>query len=103
LLFQQNGLLQTKGRSKAFVKALATGRFPREEIDKFVNGEQSLVDEFIRDQTQTLEALDTANEKSDIRVDFLDSANELVDEVEEQGTQELPIVETKDVLASLAG
>src|SRR5207245_1444040 len=35
LLFQQNGLLATTGKGKAFVRALATGRFPQQEIDNF--------------------------------------------------------------------
>jgi Probable Zinc-ribbon domain len=35
LLFQQNGLLRAKGEGESFVKALATGRFPIEEIEKF--------------------------------------------------------------------
>src|SRR5262249_25292614 len=55
ILFQQNGLLTTYGKGKGFVKALATGRFPEEQIEKFVNAEPSLVDEFIADPTQTLE------------------------------------------------
>src|SRR5262249_51770105 len=63
LLFQQNGLLQTMGKSKAFVKALTTGRFPTEEIEKFINGEPSLVDHFVQDPTQTLEALETNEAK----------------------------------------
>jgi hypothetical protein len=101
LLFQQNGLLTTTGKGKAFVKALATGRFPKEEIEKFVNGDPSLVDEFIQDPTQTLEALDTGDEKSGAKDDLLDRADELVDEVEKEGEQQLPIVETKSVLGSL--
>ena len=49
-------------KGKAFVKALATGRFPKEEIDKFVNGDPSLVDEFVQDPTQTLEALEASDQ-----------------------------------------
>jgi len=48
-LFQQNGLLQASGRGKTFVKALATGRFPLEEIEKFVEGQPSIVDDFVGD------------------------------------------------------
>src|SRR5262249_5982095 len=73
LLFQQNGLLHTEGKSKAFVKALATGRFPKEEIAKFVNGEPSLVDQFVQDPTKTLEALGTNEPKpDDVKDDALD-------------------------------
>ena len=49
LLFQQNGLLTSAGKGKTFVKALSTGRFPKEEIEKFINGNPSLVDEFVQD------------------------------------------------------
>src|SRR5438309_1609029 len=38
LIFQQNGLLGTAGKSRAFVKALATGRFPQREIEQFLAG-----------------------------------------------------------------
>src|SRR5215468_10394530 len=46
--------VQMQGKGKAFVKALSTGRFPKEEIAKFVNGEPSLVDHLVQDPTQTL-------------------------------------------------
>src|SRR5262249_13319002 len=102
LLFQQNGLLQTMGKSKAFVKALTTGRFPTEEIEKFINGEPSLVDHFVQDPTQTLEALET-NEAKPVgaEADVLDRADALVEPVEEEEDQQLPVVETRDVLTSL--
>ena len=47
LLFQQNGLLATTGKGKAFVRALATGRFPVDEIDRFIKNENSLVNKFL--------------------------------------------------------
>jgi hypothetical protein len=101
LLFQQNGLLASTGKGKAFVKALATGRFPREEVEKFINGEPSLVDDFVEDPTQTLEALDTRDDKSGTENGVLDRADEVVDDVAKEGEQELPVVETKDILDSL--
>lgn len=84
LLFQQNGLLVSEGKRRAFVKALATGRFPKVELDKFVNGEPSLVDEFIQDPTQTLEALEARDKESGIQENLLDRADELVDDVAEE-------------------
>jgi len=101
LLFQQNGLLATTGKGKAFVKALATGRFPKEEVDKFVIGEPSLVDEFVRDPTQTLEAHGPTDKQSGTEETPLDRADELVNAGEKEGEKELPVVETKDVLGSL--
>src|SRR5262249_10560914 len=94
VLFQQNGLLSMYGKGKAFVKALATGRFPKEEITKFVNGEPSLVDQFVQDPTQTLEALETNEAKPAVEEDAaLDQADAVVERVEEEEEQ-LPVVET---------
>jgi hypothetical protein len=102
MIFQHNRLLSTYGKGKSFVKALATGRFPKEEIEKFVDGEPSLVDQFVQDPTQTLEALETNEAKPDgAEADVLDRADAVVERVEEEGEQQLPVVETKDVLASL--
>jgi superfamily II DNA or RNA helicase len=101
LLFQQNGLLRMYGKGKGFVKALSTGRFPREEIEKFVNGQPSLVDEFVQDPTQTLENLDSSEAKSGTENDLLDRADEVVAEVDAAEQQQLPLIETKKVLASL--
>lgn len=82
------------------MKALATGRFPKEEIEKFVNHEPSLVDEFVQDPTQTLEALETTEAKStDVKDAALDQAD--AEQVNEEGEPQLPVVQTKDVLASL--
>ena len=102
LLFQQNGLLTSIGKGKTFVKALITGRFPKEEIEKFVNGEPSLVDEFVQDPTQTLEALNAAEEELSTEDKPIERADELVNVVAKEGEQELPVIETKDVLGSLA-
>lgn len=102
LLFQQNGLLQTKGKGKAFVKALSTGRFPKEDIEKFVNGSPSLVDQFVQDPTQTLEALETNEATPDRAEDVvLDQADVVIEQTEEGGEPELPVVQTKEVLGSL--
>jgi hypothetical protein len=101
LLFQQNGLLTSTGRGKGFVKALATGRFPKEEIDKFVNGMPSLVDAFVQDATQTLEATQADEPNSKMDEDLSDGADKLVAEEKTEREQTLPVIETKDVLASL--
>jgi hypothetical protein len=61
LLFQQKGLLEIYAKGKGFVKALTTGRFPFEEVEKFVNGEPSIVDKFLQDKQLTLEALETSS------------------------------------------
>jgi len=102
LLFQQNGLLSSTGKGRAFVKALVTGRFPKEEIDKFVNGAPSLVDEFVQDPTQTLETLEMRDERRGEQDDSVDLADELVSESQNSDPQALPVVEAKSILASLS-
>jgi superfamily II DNA or RNA helicase len=101
LLFQQNGLLRIQNRNTSFVKALVTGRFPKEEIEKFVNGEPSLVNDFVLSSFKTLEELATRGEKSGTDGDLVDRADELVEDLEQENDQKLPVIETKDVLSSL--
>jgi hypothetical protein len=102
LIFLHNRLLTIEGKGKSFVKALATGRFPKDEIEKFVHVEPSLVDQFVQDPTQTLEALETNETKPDAAEDdVLDQADAVIDPKEEEGKQQFPVIETKDVLASL--
>jgi superfamily II DNA or RNA helicase len=108
LLLQQSGLLQTQGKSKGFVKALATGRFPLTEVAKFVNGEPSIVDNFLQDKELTLEALETSrnndipDEGDATSQDNLDDQiDETVEPSEEEDDLDLPVVQTRDVLASL--
>ncbi|HEU5376627.1 MAG TPA: zinc-ribbon domain-containing protein [Ktedonobacteraceae bacterium] len=84
LLFQQNGLTNTQGRSKNLIKALTTGKFPPEELKKFVRSEPSLVDQFLENRYFTLENDDNADEEITDISDDLD--------------QPLPTVETKDIL-----
>jgi superfamily II DNA or RNA helicase len=105
LLFQQNGLIRVDGKGgkgKAFVKALATGRFPSEEIDKFTDGEPSLVDEFIDDKNKTLEDHELANSDTDEALNDESVADEVVNESEDgQDEPKLPLVQAKNVLSSL--
>jgi hypothetical protein len=120
VLFQQNGLYSMEGKGKTFMKALGTGRFPVEELDKFLAGEPSLVDQFIDDPDHTLEAseLDTrelnvhegqfnssidveGSENSILDEALLINSNSPVEDAEEDDKYKLPIVETKTVLAAL--
>jgi hypothetical protein len=107
LLLQHSGLLQTQGKSKSFVKALATGRFPKEEIEKFVNGEPSIVDKFLQDKELTLESLETTSNDDipDRDVTSQDNLDDQIDETVEPSEEEddlnLPVVQTREVLASL--
>lgn len=94
VLFQQNGLLSiasdAKGRS--FVQALKTGRFPKEELEKFIKEQPSLVDEFLTDPKFLL----------DHRKDDLNATQSSFSEDEAFNLEaELPTIETKDVLSTL--
>jgi hypothetical protein len=102
LLFQQNGLLQSTGKGKSFVKALSTGRFPTEEIEKFVNGKPSTVDNFLQDNQLTLEALETSNNDipNQLQATSEDNLDQTIEPSEEEDLN-LPVVQTREVLTSL--
>jgi superfamily II DNA or RNA helicase len=102
LLFQQNGIIDVRGKSKSFVKALTTGRFPIDEIEKFIEGEPSVVDTFIGNEDQTLE--DLARQQVDDSDDWsshksLSEGDER--EVADEGEGALPSVTADQVLSSL--
>ncbi|MGE0198212.1 MAG: DEAD/DEAH box helicase family protein [Simkaniaceae bacterium] len=97
VLFQQTGILEiTPGsRSQSFVQALKTGRFPKEELEKFVTGERSLVNEFFDDSEMSIEGQE---EKSPD--DPLISEDKLpIKETLIQG--DLPSIDTQGILATL--
>lgn len=92
MLFIQNGLYTTDGKSRGFIKALATGRFPIDQLKKFVEKKPSLVDEFIENPKKTLEALD----------DDLQNKTVSADELEQTDFErELQTIKTKEILRSL--
>ena len=95
ILLQQTGLLRLSNDSKgrAFVQALKTGRFPKEELEKFAREEPSLVDEFITDPQKSLASFAAG-------VDDRLVANLTEDQIG-SGDDLLPLVETKDVLTLL--
>lgn len=95
VLFQQNGLLAGDRKGQAFLDALATGRFPFDEIEKFCKGEKSLVDSFLSDSSLTLEAL--AEQQPGVAKE---QELGVIGEAQEESA-ELPTAETEDVLKSL--
>ena len=96
LIFQQQGILDSYGKARNFANALTTGRIPTEEIEKFINEEPSVADQFLEDASTTIEAAleSLVSDDDEAEVD------ELVDEfaVEEV---ELPVIQTKEALAAL--
>lgn len=94
VLFQQTGILEIgrNNRGRTFVQALKTGKFPKEELEKFIAGERSLVDEFFDDPEMSLE-----EQERQWTDDPLISEDRLpVDE-----TLNLPSVDTQGILATL--
>lgn len=63
VLLQQNGLLDIdkSSKGKSFIQALKTGKFPKNELEKFVNKEESLVDEFLVNPKFSLESENLKN------------------------------------------
>ncbi len=97
ILFQQNGLLTSKSKGKHFVNSLATGRFPLEEIDKFIANQPSLVDEFIDRQTSTLEG----HQFQSSAIPDEPTTNSFDESTKQNEDQLLPTVKADEVLASL--
>ena len=102
VIFQQSGLLQTGGAARGFVKALATGRFPRKELDKFLEREESLVDEFLDDSELALEnqSFDEDEEVVTASTNESSEAAAVRGSVQEE-TKRLPEVRTKEALSAL--
>lgn len=92
VIFQQHGVSSTSNKSQSFLKALKTGKFPKEELEKFANDEPSLVDNFISDPSKNLEEHNEAG---------LDESQCLSENEIEPTEEQLPVIETKDVLAIL--
>jgi len=93
VLFIQNGLYTTEGKSRGFIKSLATGRFPFSELKKFVEKKPSLVDEFIEDPSKTLTKID----EEDLLKKIITTEELLKADFE----KDLLTVKTKSVLSSL--
>lgn len=90
VILQQAGLFEIdkENRSKYFVQALKTGKFPKEELEKFAHNQPSLVDEFI-------------NSHDNIQKELLnDELLESISEYSLDNSDELKIIETKDVLSA---
>ncbi len=110
VLFQQSGLLRMTGSGRGFIRALATGRFPREELERFVGGQNSLVDHFVADPALTLEMADwdgtTRDELPLGRLDADvsepdDAVGAMIDERQVRDERALPVVDAKEILGAL--
>ena len=100
MIFQQSGLLSTGGKARGFVRSLATGRFPNEELDKFVAGEESLVDQFLNDTEFELADIEEYGHQKDDEVPAETSEIGSNDDVDPP-SERLPIVNSKAALKAL--
>ncbi len=97
VIFQQAGLnVSCQNKHKAFLQAIKTGKFPKDELEKFVNGEESLVDEFISGSKFTLE-----DGKLDLNTSMEDLENTLSENEINIAGDYLPNVDVKEILATL--
>ena len=102
LLFQQSGVLRATGVARDFVKAVSTGRFPINELDKFVNGEASAVDRFISGEIESLENSSDFSSDDDLAVDAITiDPNKVENSSETDVPYILPSVKTKAVLGAI--
>ena len=95
-LLAQNGLWETGGKSRSFVRSLACGRFPKEELQKFASGSPSMVDNFIADPSDRFE-----HQPEDSDGDLEDVTHIISESKEDEGGSNLPTVSTNAVLRSL--
>lgn len=97
VLLQQRGILEITHGSKgqSFVQALKTGKFPKEELEKFVAGEHSLVNKFFNNSEISLENQD--KKITDNLLIFKDrlSLNETLI------SENLPSIDAQGILATL--
>ena len=101
LIFQQTGLPSYRTSTRNFIKNFASGIFPKEEIDKFIEGKQSLVDSFIVNKDVKIDNSNYQDKISQLK-NFNDENNfEKIIDVKVDN-QNLPIIETKNVLKTLS-
>jgi len=101
LIFQQTGNPDRRSSNLNFIKNFASGRFPKEEMEKFLNNERSLVDEFIENDQLKIDKLDNENINNNLSNDQNSILNNtLLDTSKDENN--LPIVATSDVLKTLS-
>ncbi|WP_167594328.1 zinc-ribbon domain-containing protein [Corallococcus coralloides] len=107
LLFQQNGLFDSKAR-KIFARALSTGRLPRTELEKFSLGQPSSIDTLLAAVGDSEDdSVAAGGEGSRNAVRTAEGGNrELVEPISREDlgelqSEDLPAVETQVVLRAL--
>jgi hypothetical protein len=101
VIFQQSGLLRTGGQARGFVRSLATGRFPGDELDKFVAGNESLVDHFLNDSKLELKNMEVHAQVRDEEIPSVSSALDHDEAGSDSKPERLPTVNSKAALRAL--
>ena len=93
VVFQQSGFLETEGKARGFARAIAAGKLPREELERFCKGEPSAADAFLGGETAPVDR----------------EQDEIADGLRETGVgasadadDALPIVSTREALKALS-
>ncbi|MBX9923170.1 MAG: DEAD/DEAH box helicase family protein [Rhabdochlamydiaceae bacterium] len=100
MIFQQAGILKCTGRAKDLIKAITTGRFPHEELERFSAGRDSLADQFINGEINSCETLADSLDRDDINqvtVNLEENPLEILLDAE----SDLPIINTHQSLESI--
>lgn len=100
VIFQQSGLLKTGGQARGFVRSLATGQFPKDELDKFVAGDESLVDQFLSDAALELSDINDLGNGDEI-VPPKEQADDDPKQDFDSHDERLPVVSSKAALKAL--
>ena len=101
LIFQQTGNPDRRSPNLNFIKNFASGKFPKEEIEKFLNNERSLVDEFIENDQLKIDKLGGEDVINNLSVNQNNTLNNtLLDITKDENN--LPTVATAEVLKTLS-
>ena len=106
LIFQQTGMPDHRSKARNFIKNFASGQFPKEELEKFLDDKKSLVDNFIdnndlniNDFSETKSASVLGENNQTEIEEYLTKNSNDIDVKHENG---LPTIETKQVLKTLS-
>ena len=105
LIFQQTGLPEYRSKARNFIKNFASGQFPREEIEKFLDDKRSLVDDFIDDNNLNIDDFSETKSGSILGENNLTNEKQVEkksDDHEAKDDFDLPSIETKQVLKTLS-
>ena len=106
LIFQQTGLPEYRSKSRNFIKNFASGQFPKEEIEKFLDDKKSLVDDFIDDNNLNIN--DFSETSSGLilgennNIENEEQFTKKINEINSKSDHNLPFIETKQVLKTLS-